>query len=238
MHMQTDFRKIAIVTGGNRGIGFETCRQLSQLGIQVILTSRDDGKGFSAVDSLRAVGLDVEFHKLDVTDSISVTHLKEFIQKNYHKLDILVNNAGIFLDSGKSVFDVPLEEIHATLETNFYGPLNLCRTFVPLMRENGYGRIVNVSSSMGSIASMGGRSAAYKISKVALNALTRIMADEVRSEDIKINTMSPGWVRTDMGGLNAPRSLAEGADTIVWLATLSEDGPSGGFFLDRRPTTW
>jgi NAD(P)-dependent dehydrogenase (short-subunit alcohol dehydrogenase family) len=106
------------------------------------------------------------------------------------------------------------------------------------MRENGYGRIVNVSSSMGSISNMGGRSAAYKISKVALNALTRIMADEVKSDNIKVNTMSPGWVRTDMGGSNAPRSLSEGADTVVWLATLLDDGPSGGFFHDRRPTSW
>ena len=236
--MQTDIKKIAIVTGGNRGIGLETCRQLSQLGIKVILTSRDDGKGLRAVDSLRAEGLDVGFHQLDVTDSDSITRLKEYIQANYHKFDILVNNAGIFLDSGKSVFDVPLEEIHATLETNFYGPLKLCRAFVPLMRENGYGRIVNVSSSMGSIANMGGRSTAYKISKVALNALTRIMADEVGKENIKINTMSPGWVRTDMGGSSAPRSLAEGVDTIVWLATLPDDGPSGGFFQDRSPIGW
>ena len=127
---------------------------------------------------------------------------------------------------------------NATLETNFYGPLKLCRAFVPLMRENDYGRIVNVSSSMGSIASMGGRSAAYKLSKTALNALTRIMADEVGKENIKVNTMSPGWVRTDMGGSNAPRSLAEGADTIVWLATLPDDGPSGGFFQDRSPIAW
>lgn len=230
--------KIAIVTGGNRGIGFETCRQLSQIGIRVILTSRDEDQGRRAVGSLRSEGIDIAFHQLDVTDLESINRLKVYLQDNYPNLDILVNNAGIFLDSGKSVFDVSLEDMRATMETNFFGPLNLCRAVVPIMRENGYGRIVNVSSSMGSISNMGGRSAAYKISKVALNALTRIMADEVRTDNIKVNTMSPGWVRTDMGGPNAPRGLSEGADTIVWLATLPDDGPSGGFFQDRRPTSW
>jgi NAD(P)-dependent dehydrogenase (short-subunit alcohol dehydrogenase family) len=190
------------------------------------------------VGSLRSEGIDIAFHQLDVTDLESINRLKEYLQDNYPNLDILVNNAGIFLDSGKSVFDVSLEDMRATMETNFFGPLNLCRAVVPIMRENGYGRIVNVSSSMGSISNMGGRSAAYKISKVALNALTRIMADEVRTDNIKVNTMSPGWVRTDMGGPNAPRGLSEGADTIVWLATLPDDGPSGGFFQDRRPTSW
>lgn len=236
--MGKEMDKIAIVTGGNRGIGFETCRQLSQIGIQVILTCRDESKGHHAVESLRAEGFDVSFHQLDVTDLESINRLKVYLQDNYPNLDILVNNAGIFLDSGKSVFDVSLEDMRATMETNFFGPLNLCRAVVPIMRENGYGRIVNVSSSMGSISNMGGRSAAYKISKVALNALTRIMADEVRTDNIKVNTMSPGWVRTDMGGPNAPRGLSEGADTIVWLATLPDDGPSGGFFQDRRPTSW
>lgn len=236
MHAKTG--KVAVVTGGNRGIGFETCRQLSRTGIQVILTSRDEKKGLQAVEFLGAEGIEVGFHQLDVTDSDSIKRLKSDILNDYNKLDILVNNAGIYIDRGMSVFDVPLDLMQETLETNFYGPLKLCRAFVPRMRENGYGRIINVSSSMGSIAGIGGRSAAYKLSKTALNALTRIMADEVRNEDIKINTMSPGWVRTDMGGASAPRSLVEGADTIVWLATLPEDGPSGGFFMDRRPTTW
>jgi NAD(P)-dependent dehydrogenase (short-subunit alcohol dehydrogenase family) len=236
--MQKNSGKVGVVTGGNRGIGFETCRQLSRNGIQVILTSRDEKKGLQAVDSLRDEGLKVGYYPLDVTDSDSISELKTYALSNYHAVDILVNNAGIYIDRGMSVFEVPVNMIQETLETNFYGPLNLCRAFVPHMRENGYGRVVNVSSSMGSIANMGGRSAAYKLSKNALNALTRIMADEVRRADIKINTMSPGWVRTDMGGVGAPRSLYEGADTIVWLATLPDNGPSGGFFQDRSPIAW
>lgn len=236
--MQDNTGKVAIVTGGNRGIGFETCRQLSRNGIQVILTSRDEKKGLQAADSLRSEGFEVGYYPLDVTDSDSISELKTYALSNHHAVDILVNNAGIYIDRGMSVFEVPINLIQETMKTNFYAPLNLCRAFVPRMQENGYGRVVNVSSSMGSITSMGGGSAAYKLSKTALNALTRIMAGEVNDEEIKINTMSPGWVRTDMGGAGAPRSLVEGADTIVWLATLPGDGPSGGFFLDRKPTAW
>jgi NAD(P)-dependent dehydrogenase (short-subunit alcohol dehydrogenase family) len=118
------------------------------------------------------------------------------------------------------------------------GPLYLCRTFVPLMRQQNYGRVVNVSSGAGSITEMKGRTAAYKFSKVALNALTRIVADEVKGYNVKVNSMCPGWVRTDMGGPSAPRSVEEAADTIIWLATLADDGPTGGFFLDRQPISW
>lgn len=236
--MPQTIRKVAIVTGANRGIGLETCRQLSQRGILAVLTSRDEAKGIEAVEKLHQEVGEIIYHQLDVTDADSIARLRDFIEQNFHQLDILVNNAGVFLDRGESVFAVDINIIQDTLETNFYGALNLCRAFVPLMRQQNYGRIVNVSSGLGALTRMGGRSAGYKISKAALNALTRIMADEVRGDNIKVNAVSPGWVRTDMGGSGATRSVAQGADTIVWLATLPDDGPTGDFFHDRQSIPW
>jgi NAD(P)-dependent dehydrogenase (short-subunit alcohol dehydrogenase family) len=160
------------------------------------------------------------------------------VKENFNRCDILVNNAGVFLDRGRSILDVTLEVLQETLETNFLGALNMCRAFIPMMHKHHFGRIVNVSSGMGSIANMGGYSAAYKLSKLVMNGMTRILADEIKDKNIKVNTMAPGWVRSDMGGPSAPRSLAQGADTIIWLATLPEDGPTGGFFEDRKPIAW
>jgi NAD(P)-dependent dehydrogenase (short-subunit alcohol dehydrogenase family) len=231
-------KKIAIVTGANRGIGFETCRQLSQQGILTILTSRDVSKGEAALESLLKEGGDLQFHQLDISDIKSITRLGAYVEEEFGRCDILVNNAGVFLDRGKSIFEVPIDILQETLEINAIGALNMCRTIIPMMRKNHYGRVVNVSSSMGKMSTLGGNSAAYRLSKVLLNAMTRLMANEVRDKDIKINTMSPGWVRSDMGGPGAPKSLAQGADTIVWLATLPADGPTGGFFEDRQPTEW
>jgi NAD(P)-dependent dehydrogenase (short-subunit alcohol dehydrogenase family) len=236
--MTTSGKKLAVVTGGNRGIGFETCRQLSQLGFLTILTSRDENKGKAAVESLSQEGGDLIYHQLDVADFDSITKLASYVKEEFKRCDVLVNNAGVFLDRGNSVLDVPMEVLQETLGINFFGALNMCRVFVPLMRKNKYGRIVNVSSGMGSIASMGGYSAAYKLSKLVMNGLTRILADEIKDTNIKVNTMAPGWVRSDMGGPSAPRSLAQGADTIIWLATLQDDGPTGGFFEDRKSIPW
>lgn len=234
----TNTNKVAIVTGANRGIGFETCRQLIQLGIITILTSRDDSKGKRAVASFNKENGNLLYHQLDVVDSASVAQLREFVIENFKRCDILINNAGVFLDRGVNIFDLQEKVLQETLEVNFLGALRMCRVFLPLMRDSGYGRIVNVSSGMGSISSMGGGSAAYKLSKLMVNGMTRIMAAEIKDRDIKINTMTPGWVRSDMGGSNAPRSLTQGADTIIWLATLPEDGPTGGFFEDRAPANW
>lgn len=230
--------KIALVTGANRGIGFETCRQLADLDFHVILTSRDVAKGQQAVETLQQGGKKVTYHQLEVTDLKSVETLLAYVQKEFGRLDVLVNNAAVYPDEGVSVFSVPLDTVRMTMEINFYGPLYLCRAFVLLMRQQNYGRVVNVSSGGGSLTDMGGRTAAYKISKAALNALTRIVADEVKRYNIKVNSMCPGWVRTEMGGPAAPRSPTEAADTIIWLATLPDDGPTSGFFRDRRPIAW
>lgn len=230
--------KIALVTGANRGIGFEVCRQLAEKGLRVILTSRDEAKGQEAAEILRREGYDLSYHPLEVTDVESVAKLREFVVGQFERLDVLVNNAGVYLDEGVSIFDVSLETMRLTQEINFYGPLYLCRAFVPLMRQHNYGRVVNVSSGAGSITEMDGWTGAYKISKVALNALTRIMAAEVRGYNIKVNTMCPGWVSTDMGGPGAPVTPATAADTIIWLATLPDNGPTSGFFRNRKTIPW
>ncbi len=232
-------KRIALVTGANRGIGYEVCRQLADAGMQVILTSRDVAKGEAATQTLKHEGKDVTFHQLDVADESSVNAMLQFVRAGYGRLDVLVNNAGVHLDEGMSVFDVDMETVRTTMDINFYGVLNMCRAFVPLMREKGYGRVINVSSQWGQLENMKSGTPSYGISKAALNALTRIVADEVRDDhDVKVNTMCPGWVRTDMGGADADRSVEEGADTITWLATLPQDGPTSGFFEDRKPIEW
>ena len=158
---------------------------------------------------------------------------------------MLVNNAGIFPDAPSagdhslpSVFDVPLDAIRSAMDTNVYGPLLLCQALVPLMKKNGYGRIVNLSSGMGQLTYMNGRCPAYRISKTSINALTRIVSEELKDENILVNSMCPGWVKTDMGGSGATREIPEGADTAVWLATLSDGSPSGKFFRDRKEFEW
>lgn len=235
--------RIAVVTGANRGLGLETCRQLARRGLTVVLASRDAAKGEAAAARLRDDGQTVQFHPLDVTDPHSIHRLALYLKGEFGRVDILVNNAGVFLDpldspdaAAASVLRADLETVRRSMETNVYGPLLLCQALVPLMQ--GRGRIVNLSSGMGQLSDMNGCCPGYRFSKVAINALTRSLADELRSTAIKINSVCPGWVRTDMGGSHANRSVEEGADTIVWLATLPDDGPSGGFFRDRKPIPW
>jgi len=233
--------KVALVTGANRGIGFETCRQLGTLGHVVLLTSRSAEKGQQAAESLRSEGLDVRHARLDVTDQASILECAERVEREFGLLHALVNNAGIMRDAsarGASILQAKAPLLRDSLETNTLGPLLAAQAFVPLMRKAGFGRIVNVSSSMGQLSGMQGRYPGYRISKTALNAVTCILARELAGTGIKVNSVCPGWVRTDMGGADAPRSPAQGADTIVWLATLPDDGPSGGFFQDRKPIPW
>jgi NAD(P)-dependent dehydrogenase (short-subunit alcohol dehydrogenase family) len=230
-------KRVAVVTGANRGIGFETCRQLAKKGIQVILTSRDRANGEAAVEKLQAEGLDVSYHPLDVTDSDSVQRLAEFIKGEFGQLDILVNNAGVLLDSSDTVLNTKIDTLRKTIDTNLYGPLLLCQALIPLMKHN-YGRVVNVSSGAGQLSDMTSGYPSYRISKTALNALTRILANELKGTNILVNSVCPGWVKTDMGGANAPRTPEQGADTIVWLATLPDNGPTSGFFRDRQPIPW
>lgn len=226
--------RVAVVTGANRGIGFEVCRQLGRDGRRVVLGARDVVAGEKAAGSLRDEGHDVTFRHLDVTDSASI----DALASSLGRCDVLVNNAGVVPDGYVSFFDTSLEGVRLGMETNVYGPLMLCQRLVPLMRRGGYGRIVNVSTGMAQLEDMGGGATAYRLSKTALNALTRNLAAELRGENILVNCLNPGWVKTDMGGAGANRSVEQGADTVTWLATLPDGGPSGGFFQDRRPIPW
>lgn len=231
--------RIALVTGGNRGIGHEICRQLALQGLGVVLTARDTGKGKSAVKALQDEGLDVEFHRLDVASCRSIRACVAAVAERRGRIDVLVNNAGVLADPrGSRFLDSKLDTYRDTLETNLFGPLQLAQAVVPLMKAKRYGRIVNVSSGLGQLSEMGVGTPAYRISKTALNALTGILAAEFKENNILVNSMSPGWVRTRMGGEGASRTPQEGADTAVWLATLANDGPTGGFFKDRKPIPW
>jgi NAD(P)-dependent dehydrogenase (short-subunit alcohol dehydrogenase family) len=233
--------RIALVTGANRGLGFEACRQLAKCGFHVILTSRDKHQGKEAADTLRAEGLEIAYRQLDVTRLDHIEKLCEFVASEYGRLDVLVNNAGISLLPEMDVIEVPIETFAETLAVNFYGPLHMTRAFIPMMKERNYGRVVNVSSTGGSLSLMitlRGGMAAYRVSKAALNALTRLTAGAVRDYDIKVNSMCPGHIKTGMGGEKATRTPAQGVETIIWLATLPPSGPNGKFFKDRKRLPW
>jgi NAD(P)-dependent dehydrogenase (short-subunit alcohol dehydrogenase family) len=256
----------ALVTGGNRGLGLEVCRQLGRLGMKVLLSARDIAAGAKATAALRDEGLDVSFEPLDVTSQESIANLADRLERQGIRLEALVNNAGIALDGFNA------EVVERTLAVNFFGAMHLTERLLPLMAE--HGRIVMVSSGVGELDGLsptarrrfdpppskeelvahlrafhedvrsgqygekGWPGSAYRISKVGLNALTRLLAGELRDRHLLVNAVCPGWVKTRMGGANASRGVAEGADTLVWAATLPPTGPTGGFFRDRRAIPW
>lgn len=230
--------RVALVTGANRGIGLEIAKQLAQRKNRVILGARDIARGEAAVKEISSGN--VTAAKVDVTDQSTVDMLAQKINSDFGRLDILVNNAAILIDETDFPTKTNLDIARFTLETNLIGSWRLCQAFVPIMRQNNYGRIVNVSSNAGSLEAIAENlySPAYSISKVSLNALTMMLARELRGSNILVNSMSPGWVRTDMGGPSASRSVKEGADTAIWLATLPDNGPTGGFFLERKRIDW
>ena len=232
-------RRIAIVTGGNRGIGHEIARQLIGNDVHVVIGCRDAAKCEHAVAALKMEGPNVSGFTLDVVDTHSVRRFVDHVLKEHGAPSILVNNAGVYPEATDArVVDTPTSIWRETIETNLFGAVRLCRDIVPHMEKLRYGRIVNISSGLGQINHMGEGSPAYRVSKAALNALTRTLAAEVAGKGILVNSMSPGWVRTDMGGEGAPRTPQQAADTAVWLATLPGDGPTGGFFRDRQPIAW
>jgi len=223
---------VSLVTGGNRGIGREVCRQLAGRGHIVVLTARSADAAAAAARAAGAVPL-----RLDVTDSASVTAAASWVADRYGKLDVLVNNAAIAYDTGQRAATADLAVVREAAETNLYGPWLMVEEFLPLLRRGDHPRIVNVSSEGASLASMGGGTPAYTASKVALNALTRMLAAELRGDRILVNAVCPGWVDTDMGGPGG-RPVADGAASVVWAAVLPDSGPTGGFFRDGQPLRW
>jgi NAD(P)-dependent dehydrogenase (short-subunit alcohol dehydrogenase family) len=238
-------QQVALVTGSNRGIGFEIAKQLAMKKIQVVLTSRNPANGEVALKNLTRDGGGIKkavFMQLDVSNQVSIDSLLNEVEKTFGRLDILVNNAAILIDKDDVVASsADLETVRATLETNLIGAWRMCKAFIPLMKKNGYGRIVNVSSGAGEfeyMATSGGHWPAYSLSKASLNALTVMLASELKGANILVNAVCPGWVRTDMGGSNAPRSVEQGAATPVWLATLPDGGPTGHNYYDKKQISW
>jgi NAD(P)-dependent dehydrogenase (short-subunit alcohol dehydrogenase family) len=233
-------KRVALVTGGNRGIGLEVCRQLSGLGYRVVVAARDRAR---AAEAARALGGwahgDAIAVELDVNDDGSVRAAFEEAVKRFGAVDVLVNNAGIAIDGPEHRALMPdLAKVQFTLETNLFGAWRCAVEAIPVMRARGYGRIVNLSSTQASLElTQTPGSPAYRISKAGLNMLTRVLAAEVERDGILVNAASPGYTRTDMSP-DSDRPVEQGADTPVWLATLPDDGPTGGFFYERKPLAW
>lgn len=268
-------KKIILVTGANRGIGKEICRQLALMGHQVIMGSRNLDKGIEASGEMKG---NIKVQQCDVTSDESIAGLFEIVKSTYGRLDVLINNAGLgaaefqkrdsglarvkdLVESGipgirkltrvmtpvlrntgiiskkENPANVPIENVKQIMETNFYGPWRMIQTFLPLLEKSNDGRIINMSSGMGELNSLKGDYPAYRISKSSLNALTMMFANELKSRGINVNAMCPGWVKTDMGGPDAPRTVEQGADTAVWLAT-ADQIPTGQFFRDRSRIDW
>jgi NAD(P)-dependent dehydrogenase (short-subunit alcohol dehydrogenase family) len=229
---------VAVVTGANRGIGREVARQLAARGDQVVLGSRDPAKGEAAAAALARDGVTVLPRHLDVTDPATLERLAEELADRDGRLDVLVNNAAILYDTWQRAADADLGVVRRAFETNLLGAWRAVQAFLPLLRASGHGRVVNVSSEAGSLAGMAsGWAPAYSASKAALNALTRMLAADLRRDRILVNAVCPGWVATDMGGPGG-RPVADGAASVLWAADLPDDGPTGGFFRDGHPLPW
>jgi len=245
-------QKIAFITGGNRGLGFQTALELKDAGVKVVIGSRDPAHGEKALAKLRAAGVDADVIQFDITKSAYYQAAYDYFNSNYGRLDILVNNAGIsggnFPGTGPehSAAEVPLDLLHKVFETNFFAQVALTEALLPLLKKSPAGRIVNLSSILGSLTLhtdpkspiYNAKTFAYDASKTALNAFTVHLAYELRDTKIKVNSAHPGWVKTDMGGPQATMELSEGAKTSVELATLPDNGPSGGYFHLGQPLPW
>jgi NAD(P)-dependent dehydrogenase (short-subunit alcohol dehydrogenase family) len=231
-----DHKSVALVTGANRGIGRDVARQLAERGYEVLLSARDGEQAAAVASELAGeTGAAVSPLTLDVADPESIAAAAERVRADPGRLDVLVNNAGIGSDFGVAGVAPDFDKIQRALETNFYGAYRLTVALLNLLRASEHPRIVNVSSGMGGVAEMGGWSPGYRISKAALNAVTRILSTELAGDRFLVNSACPGFVNTDMGGpMGAKKPVEDGAAGIVWLATLPDDGPTGGFFRDGK----
>jgi len=228
-----------VVTGANRGIGYEIARLLAVQNHEVIMTARDLRKGDEAISALKAEGLDPELRKLDVGSELSVQQFVQKMANDFGQLDGLVNNAGVFLDRSSSLEQVEMPIFRQTMEIDFFGPMLLIRGLLPLLRMSQDARVINLSSGLGALNGMSGGYSPYRISKTAINAMTAIFAAELAGDNVLVNAVCPGWVQTEMGGTGATRTVEQGADTPVWM--MSEDRstlPNGKFLRDRQVLDW
>lgn len=231
-------RRVAVVTGANRGLGLAIVRGLAKQGIHVVLTARSEQAAEVAVAPLAEAGLPVSAHQLDVTDIASVSRLVADTVFQHRRIDVLVNNAAVAIDPGMSASSLDMERLKATFETNVFGAWRCCAEIIPHMKRKGYGRIVNLTTHMASLSTMQGSSPAYRASKTTVNAMTRIMADELHDDNILVNAASPGRADTRMAYGKADQTADEAADTLLWLATLPDNGPTGGLFHGREAMVW
>ena len=227
--------KTVLITGANKGIGFEIARQMGYLDFKVFLAARDEQRGQQAESKLKAENLDVQFIQLDVTNIDSIKLAYDKISTQCSHLDVLINNAAIQLDKS-NILDMPISVLQKTIETNVYGVIEVTKRFYPLMKKDG--RIINISSQLGSLSSMGSYAPAYSISKTTLNAVTRQFSSALSNLGISVNSVHPGWVRTDMGGKQAPLSVDKGAETAVWLASEAPHSLTGKFFYEKKEMDW
>jgi NAD(P)-dependent dehydrogenase (short-subunit alcohol dehydrogenase family) len=228
-------KKVALVTGGNKGIGFEVARQLGAKGFQIVLTARNPGAGETAVGRLPA---DALFVPMDVSDDGSIAAAARMLGERTGALDVLVNNAGVYPDEGVDILTVPRDRLVQTFQTNTFGALRVIQEFLPMLRNAGGARVINLSSGYGQLDGLAAGVPSYCLSKLTLNGITIMLHQALQDTGISVNSMCPGWVRTDMGGANASRSVEEGADTAVWLAAEAPASLSGKFFRDRREISW
>jgi NAD(P)-dependent dehydrogenase (short-subunit alcohol dehydrogenase family) len=229
---------IALITGANKGLGLGCAQALSDRGYTVIMTARDLKKLKPEADKLKSKNSKVSAIQLDTSDYRAIEEAVNKITFDHKTIDILINNAGIFLDGLKDDGKVFFETLTNSFQTNTIGPALLIKKILPIMKKNNFGRIVNVSSGMAGLTEMEGGSLAYRTSKAALNVVTRVFAREASGSDILVNSVCPGWVKTDMGGAGASRTIPEGVASILWAADLPAGGPNGGFFRDGKPLAW
>lgn len=229
--------RIALVTGGNRGIGREVVRQVATAGDTALLGARNVVQAREVAASLTGGPGRVEIVPLDVADRASIARAARHVGNTHGRIDVLINNAAIHYDTSQRGVDADLQIVEEALQTNLLGAWRVTQAFLPMLRRSDHPRIVNVSSESGSLASMGGGTPAYSVSKAALNALTRVLSDELRSEGMLVNAVCPGWTATEMGGRGG-RPVADGAASVLWAADLPDDGPTGGFFRDGRSLPW
>lgn len=228
--------KLALVTGGNRGIGFAICQGLLQAGFEVILAARSLDKAKAAIDQLQSS--QVYPLVLDVADDHSIAHAVTEVQSQFSQIDVLINNAGIYPDEGVNILTINRDLLDRTMNTNTFGPIRTVQAFLPLLEKASAARVINVSSGYGALDGLSAGVPSYCLSKLALNGATIMLAEALQSSGIAVFAMCPGWVRTDMGGAAAPRTPQQGADTAIWLATEASPQFSGKFFRDRQEISY